>query len=282
MGQHREEIRRQPDRLELRLDDPPDELGRRSGLEEELPVCHACPIVRISRLCVLFTASTHYLPGGSDEAVTDRCRSASRSRRYRRRGGWNARCHRLLGRHLQARRPGADLADREREARLRCSRCRACGPAVGATHRVGCEAPLPAARSAGAARLRRNGGGWKADGNGAPGSPARHVLGSARQRAVARGSWLLRDRGRPDRRRRRPVRPCPHRRPRLREGARDLPGGCRLLDRLRLRHARAEHRHGAVRHGGGRDRRQAGCSRAACASSRCSSAAGARGCRGRC
>ena len=33
--------------------------------------------VRSAHLCVLFTASTHYLPGGSDETVTDRCRSAS-------------------------------------------------------------------------------------------------------------------------------------------------------------------------------------------------------------
>ena len=91
--------------------------------------------------------------------------------------------------------------------------------------------------------------GWRADGNGAPGSLARHVLGSARQRAGARGSRLLRDRRRPDGRHRRPVRPCPHRRPRLRQGARDLPVGRRVLDRLRLRHALAEH--GTARFGTG-------------------------------
>ena len=238
----------------------------------------------LARAVATFTASTQYLAGGSDETVARRCGSAHRSRRRRRRGGRRrpAATGSWVGTYTLG---GPD------ELSLTLSGKRAL-VALGAGHADlqsvplvdgGGEAPLPAARPAGGARLRRHDRGRRLDGNGAPGRATRHVLGPARQRAGARRLVGFYETGGGQT----AVVDDPYGPARLvdlesGQGARALPGGSGVLDRVGLRDARAERR---GRRGSARGRplsTGSGCSRCACARSRCGSAAVATRSPGRC
>ena len=227
MGQQREQVARDPDRLEPGVDDAADELGGLPALRKSclFAMCSSRLGRTVGFRSMYCVDAVIGLPGGSDEAFSDRCRGRrSASPRSSERPAERAHGDGPGWAHTRSAARGRSPS-RQRQARARGPRCRARGPAVRPSRHVWVACPV----SASGPPSRRSSfdgtiSGPVIDGTVRQGSFAARSA-PAEERPEPRGARPLPQRRRATRSRRRSVRPRPPRRPRVRPGAGDLPGG---------------------------------------------------------